>query len=307
MLDRIFHKSFHDEYLGTVGVNLEFKTINNIELVFWDTASQQRLKTIPGHAYREADLFLYCLSAKKLATASGNNINNIIASLKQADNETKIANNSAPILLTITKTDLVTSEQQTNYNANLAEIENFLGDSNNSRWIKKPSECSAKTGKGIEELTKTIEEKQIENSASNSSKLSTTPQKSSNFSKWLGYISATITVLALAAIATLLTTTIITATPLIIAALAVTAFCCIAITISTTLYQQHHQKSIHPNHGQTLAQNQSEETLSQNTLSYTIPKTTVFTGPAEINPLSTKNLFSQEKLASDLPVNIIKF
>lgn len=103
MLFQFCDEMFTDSYISTIGVDFKIKTIalngQTIKLSIWDTAGQDRFKTITSSYYRNADGILICYDVTNF-----DSFNNVMSWIREIE---KHSQNQACKVLVGTKCDLI--------------------------------------------------------------------------------------------------------------------------------------------------------------------------------------------------------
>ena len=135
IISRILNNQFYEGYVPTIGVDFMPKNITfrgtNIKLQMWDTAGQEKYKTLITHYFRNSSIvfLIYDVSMK----SSFNNIPNWITLIRSIENNT--------LVLCGNKIDLAEREVKKEEGEALAQKEGIAF-----------FEVSAKTGEGIKDM-----------------------------------------------------------------------------------------------------------------------------------------------------------
>ncbi|CAF0746600.1 unnamed protein product [Rotaria sordida] len=136
ILQRFTHNYFSNEYLATIGVDFQLRTINvdtkRCKLQVWDTAGQDRFKCVVSTFYRGAHGVIICFDITDIQ--SFHHVDNWLEEIK------KYCINQTPVYLVGTKSDLQ-SKRVVSYST----IKTY-SDSKNLSYI----ETSSKTNENIE-------------------------------------------------------------------------------------------------------------------------------------------------------------
>ena len=138
---------FNNQYISTIGVDFKIKTIilknKTIKFQIWDTAGQDRFRTITSSYYRGSNAILICYDVTEMDT---------FRNVKRWMEEAKMFSTTKPLLILCgTKTDLYDRRQ-----VNKCEGEEYA-KSNGMLFF----ETSAKNNSNIREIFESIAENKI--------------------------------------------------------------------------------------------------------------------------------------------------